>query len=410
MSNIKYYKFDIDSVVWTVIDNYAKECTVIQLTFDLDNEGDKLYYHLHSNDNSSEVLIRREFEVFETESDATEFISNRENEITPTPTITPTTTVTPNVTSTNIATPTITPTVTQTSTVTPTQTATPTNTPTATPTNTPTQTVTPTNTPTATPTNTPTQTVTPTNTPTQTATPTITPTTSAPSTLLNGLVSWWTMDETSGVRVDSHGGLTLTDINTVGFTTGKQGTAAQFVSNNQEFLDSNAATASTLAGRASDFSMAFWIYPSSSINMSVMQMYQFGSRTQIDWAFVAQFASSNRFYFQIRNTPGASGTRRDVYSSTGYALNNWYLCYCEYEHTANRIRLSINDADQQETDTSAITVPAAEGTALSIGKGVVVDYCSMGFDEYAFWNRRLTSGEVTLLYNSGSGISYSDLS
>ena len=44
-----------------------------------------------------------------------------------------------------------------------------------------------------------------------------------------GLVSYWALDETSGTRYDSHGSNDLTDNNTVGYTTGVQGNAADFI-------------------------------------------------------------------------------------------------------------------------------------------------------------------------------------
>ena len=43
------------------------------------------------------------------------------------------------------------------------------------------------------------------------------------STLLDGLVSWWSMDETSGTRVDSHGSNNLTVASADSYGTGKVG-------------------------------------------------------------------------------------------------------------------------------------------------------------------------------------------
>ncbi|MBU0513002.1 MAG: hypothetical protein KJ638_15045, partial [Chloroflexi bacterium] len=45
---------------------------------------------------------------------------------------------------------------------------------------------------------------------------------------IDGLVAWWSLDETSGTRYDSHGGNHLSDNNTVGYSTGKQGNSANF--------------------------------------------------------------------------------------------------------------------------------------------------------------------------------------
>src|SRR4051812_50060322 len=54
--------------------------------------------------------------------------------------------------------------------------------------------------------------------------------------LLNALIAHWRLEEASGVRADSHAGLDLSDINTVGQAAGKLGNAASFVAGNEEIL------------------------------------------------------------------------------------------------------------------------------------------------------------------------------
>ena len=50
------------------------------------------------------------------------------------------------------------------------------------------------------------------------------------------LISWWSMDEESGERADSHGTMTLTDNATVLYDTGKVGNAADFEAGTSEYL------------------------------------------------------------------------------------------------------------------------------------------------------------------------------
>ena len=80
-------------------------------------------------------------------------------------------------------------------------------------------------------------------------------------TLLNGLVSWWDLDEASGTRFDSHTANDvndLTDNNTVTQATGKVGNAAQFTAANLEHLSKSSA--SNLGADDRDFTWAQWIY------------------------------------------------------------------------------------------------------------------------------------------------------
>ncbi len=50
------------------------------------------------------------------------------------------------------------------------------------------------------------------------------------------LAEWWTLNETSGIRVASHNGNDLTDNNTVTSAAGKKGNAAQFTNATNEYL------------------------------------------------------------------------------------------------------------------------------------------------------------------------------
>src|SRR5512137_2929130 len=78
----------------------------------------------------------------------------------------------------------------------------------------------------------------------------------AGSTLLNGLVAYWPLDEQSGTRYDAVGDADLTDNNTVlASNAGPSGTVASFVAANSESLSVatpwNGTTSVTIAG---------WVY------------------------------------------------------------------------------------------------------------------------------------------------------
>src|SRR5690606_5066683 len=104
--------------------------------------------------------------------------------------------------------------------------------------------------------------VTPTSTPAPTTTPTAAPSANPGTT---GLVSWWTLGETSGTRYDSHGTNHLTDNNTVGSALGKLGgISAQFVAANIESLSIN--DNASLSLNNTNFTIATWVKLSSKAN------------------------------------------------------------------------------------------------------------------------------------------------
>jgi hypothetical protein len=221
-------------------------------------------------------------------------------------------------------------------------------------------------------------------------------------TLLNDLVAWWSLDEESGTRYDAHGSLDLTDNNSCGFISGKQGNAADYISVNNEWMTNTSA--SILAGRSSNWSIAFWIRVDSSSPAYAIISSHNAVRTGIDWA-VNRHSSNQKLFFQIREEP----TRREAYSQNTLSINTWYHVYCDYDHSAQEMRMIVDDGTPYVTSTSAITTPDAVGTEISFGKGVVADYFSGNLDEVAFWDRKLTAAEVSRLYASGAGISYDDI-
>src|SRR5687768_2136031 len=78
------------------------------------------------------------------------------------------------------------------------------------------------------------------------------------SPLLTSLIAHWKLDQTSGVRADSHAGNNLGDINTVGSAAGKLGNAASFIAANEEALGLG-DNASLSMGNI-DFTLALWVW------------------------------------------------------------------------------------------------------------------------------------------------------
>src|SRR3990167_10705009 len=78
------------------------------------------------------------------------------------------------------------------------------------------------------------------------------------ATLTDGLVSYWTLDEASGVRYDSvvASANDLTDNNTVASATGKFNDAASFLAANSESL----STPNTILGADANVSASVWFY------------------------------------------------------------------------------------------------------------------------------------------------------
>jgi hypothetical protein len=205
-----------------------------------------------------------------------------------------------------------------------------------------------------------------------------------PSPLLDGLVAYWTLDEGSGTRVDSHGSNNLSDNNTVGSATGKIGNAASFVEANSEYLDlSSLNIGSTTA------SFAVWFYPNTLATQSV---FTYGNNGNNIWLLTTS-GGTLRCYapaFQL------------VDFVTPYTPGQWYFVYGQITPTLVTFRL--NEAEEITVTPSSTLATSATLTvgARSSGSG----YFDGRVDEVGIWSRVLTASERTQLYNSGSGLTY----
>jgi len=212
-----------------------------------------------------------------------------------------------------------------------------------------------------------------------------------PSTLLDGLVSLWRLDETSGTRADQVGSNALTDNNTVGYATGIIGNAASFVSANSEWLSSS-ATAN--ANPDSDFTMAFWVNPT----------------THTGYIAAKDTGAGNRVWEIQLNSGGGSSTRWTVFGAGQYTAEilgtlagAWHLVAVKFVVATKTLSLRIDNGSW----TSAVLTGTPETKTIPIYLGAVYSgpilFYNGLMDVSALWSRELTDDEHTELYNSGAG-------
>jgi hypothetical protein len=213
-----------------------------------------------------------------------------------------------------------------------------------------------------------------TDTPTPTSTATATP--EAYLTINQSLISCWTMDEQSGTRADSAGSNSLTDNNTVGYTAGKFGNAASFVSDNSEYLSKSSNE--SLKVNDVDASWAAWFYP--GING------------------IALFFRSNSYYALWRvNNYFRFGYSAEV--SISMTASIWYYVISWYDAENNQINAQI-DGGTPVSNSYTITSPGEY--EFDVGKNFS-NYSTGYVDELAFWKKELSEFERAWLYESGTG-------
>ena len=215
--------------------------------------------------------------------------------------------------------------------------------------------------------------------------------------LSDNLISWWELNETSGTRVDAHGSYDLTDNNTVGNGTGKQGNCADFIATNSEYLSSGTGFGTALGSSVTTFSMSFWFNADiTSGNDGILSIGNF-SNTQGEFNV---HLSSNNLTTLFDN--GAST------SSFGHSdTTNWHHYAVSYNGSSYTIWL---DNVKKHTAVSFSNTLNFSGLKMILGGYYNTPYTYDGLlDEVGVWDKALSDAEVAELYNSGSGLAYADL-
>ena len=229
--------------------------------------------------------------------------------------------------------------------------------------------------------------------------------------IIGALVAYYTMDETSGDRSDSHvNALTLTDNNTVLSAAGKISNAADFEATNSEYFSRADAAGLEIAG---DFSFATWLnfesLPASTARMYIANRDPDDNANRV-WAF-ALFNDGGTHKISAYNSSG--GTNASTTGQVIVTLNanlstaTWYHLVVVFR--SGYLEVFINGI-LQGTLTGLNTTMYASGTAqMSIGcydTGVSQFFDGL-MDETAIYSRGVEYGDILDLYNAGTGITYS---
>lgn len=225
----------------------------------------------------------------------------------------------------------------------------------------------------------------------------------------DSLEACWTMDETSGTRADSSAnGNDLSDNNTVGSAAGKVDTAADFERDNSEYLSITDANQTGL-DITGDMSVVFWFDADNA---------------QDDATVFSKFTASDRSYiyriYTSRSTDDicaviGDGDGDGTSSFGGCAAGDnvdtsgFYFVTMVYDASAGEVEYFL-DATSIETDSGFPTSIWDSGEEVEVGarSGGAEEFDGL-VDELGIWSRKLTSSEITSIYNSGNGTSCDDL-
>lgn len=223
--------------------------------------------------------------------------------------------------------------------------------------------------------------------------------------LQTSLTGFWSMENTSWLD-DTASATTLT---ATGSPTSSS-TAPAMVGNYLALPGSaylSAVNNTNINTGGGSFSVQAWVYtPAAPGNDDAYVSKGASGFLNGEWGLGTIFTSANVFTFGVTNA--GSSSRQNANDSVGITNNTWTHLVGTYNNTSKDAILYKNGS-QVGTVTMSNTLNTTTND-FSIGRnGVAGSGLASGnrIDQVGFWKGRvLSSGDATLLYNSGAGLTY----
>lgn len=221
----------------------------------------------------------------------------------------------------------------------------------------------------------------------------------AGSTLGNGLVAHWTMDEASGAnRADSVGSITLT--NPAGLTieaiTGELNNAAEFDQADGDHLFSAADPAAVDFNGNQDFTVSavVWIN-AGTLNQRRTFVAKYESAGQAQWYMQARNSPNDRLLFGVSNN-GTAEVEAIANNFGDPGEDTYILVVGWHDAAADTVNIQVNNGTANSV---AHTTGIFNSTSIvRVGRLTTAGFLDGRVDDVRVWNRVLTAGERTELF------------
>lgn len=211
------------------------------------------------------------------------------------------------------------------------------------------------------------------------------------------LESHWKLNETSGIRADSHGANSLADNNTVTSAAGQIGNAASFASASSEWL-SIADNASLSIGLNTNFAFAGWVkLTTKAATMAILGKASGGAGT-FEYELIYN-NGSDRFDWFMSNGSALTNVAATSFGSPSTAT--WYFFFIGYDAATQKSFIQINNGTMNESATHTGAQNGTNGFALGAQSAAGGEYLNGQMDSVWFWKGRIpTVNEITEIYST----------
>lgn len=211
--------------------------------------------------------------------------------------------------------------------------------------------------------------------------------------LIDNLVSYYKLQETTGDVVDSEGSNTGTNVGATRGATGLIGNCFDFDGTNDEVT---VADNNTLDFGTGDFSVNFWVNaPNTTAADGGLVTKKI---TSSPWTgFVIRFTTNHKVDYIT------TGVARTITISTGIADSSWHMI--TLTRSSNTVQLYLDGSADGSSGTDNENIDNANIMRFGQlqGFGSFMDGL---LDEIGIWNKALSTTEITDLYNSGNGLTH----
>lgn len=221
--------------------------------------------------------------------------------------------------------------------------------------------------------------------------------------LQTNCTGFWEFENTSWTDATGNG-TTLTGVGSPTSVSGKVGNAASLGNS------ANALTASdntNINSGGASFSVAVWVNGSPGSNFRIFNKdnNNFGNR---EWGLGVTFSGTSRWNFSCFNT-GTTQFQAIAASGSGDFSSGWHHLVGTYNSSTKALVLYLDGAASGSGATLTGTLNSSASAPLNFGMdvGTISAANPLLVDQAGFWKGRiLSSGDVTALYNGGSGLSW----
>lgn len=219
-----------------------------------------------------------------------------------------------------------------------------------------------------------------------------------PSTLLNSLESYWSLDEASGARADSVGENNLTDTGSVAGEAGINNNGASFTGDAKSL--SIADNDSVRAAPATSFEFVLWFrQPAAAFGILLSKW----GAPSLEYGL--EIYSTGRVQFSVQ-LPDNS-TIINASTAVGAApADAWHIVFCGYDAALDQTFVRVDGGATRYSATTIGGAVRASNAPFSIGSRGT-NYFTGLIDEVLYYkDRALTDDDRLALYNSGAGRFY----